>query len=341
MADKLIADSREADAIHNTYYSFDVPRGNTMGQDAPVYYKLSGRYSPAAAIGVLGGSVFAAMSVGVLYGVAVHYQPFVYFNALMTLGVGYLIGKVVARSGRGLKVRSSPLVLATGMMVGIAAYYGACVGWVSAISEWQYIVVSPAVLLEVLREVAVYGAWSIGSLTFTGWGLYSVWLTEAAVLIGLATLVPYNWVSTAVFCESCGRWADDETVIQPFTAVQDPDAMREKLEAGELDALGDLQAASDDDDDHFADIVLSRCPGCDGLHVMTLRNVVLKTDKDGKVERNETPVVQNLLIDAESHLLIQDLHPGEDDPADAASTNHEPTDDAADDDPSSAPEAAV
>ena len=63
---------------------------------------------------------------------------------------------------------------------------------------------------------------------------------------------------------------------------------------------------------------MRKCAGCNELHLMTLKAIDHVPQKDGNVQRNETKIVENMLIDAESYGLLGQLAPA---PAPAAASD--------------------
>ncbi len=280
------------------------------------YYKLSGK-TPTTAIPVtLSVGTLSAAVLGFAYAVIIYYMPFVYINALCTIAFGIGLGFVGAFMVNLTKIRNPMIAGLLGLLIGLFAEYAQFVAWLLPVSEWNDTVFMPGELWAVLKEVNKVGVWGFSSTPVKGMFLWIIWMIEALIIIGASVGIPYLGVVNDVFCERCDAWADDQTTIGPFKPIANPQQMKQDLEDARIVVLADLEPA--DDETQFSLITLTRCNLCNELFVMTLQNVKVTYDKEGKPSTDETDVIRNLLIDQATHetiLTLADAHAEESDDA--------------------------
>ncbi len=272
-----------------------------------LYYRHSNRFTPfAPAAMILAGAAVGAVG-GAVYGVAVLWCPFIYVNALLTFGLGAAVGYTVFKVARATHTRHPLLVLLAGAAAGLVAEYAAFVGWVYALSEWEVLVLSPATMAQVLPAIAEEGVWGLfGDEPVKGAFLYGVWLIEAAIIIGMAAGLGYRQIKRTPYCETAGAWLDERAILPPFEPVADPAAVRAQLESGDFSVIGQARHI-DEGADKFSQMELVSSPDEEGLHLFTWRTVEIVTNRKGEAQAVSTPIVENMVIDAESLKLIHEL----------------------------------
>ncbi len=144
-------------------------------QSDELYYRQSGRFNSTAPLGILIPGVIVALIAGAVYGAAVFLIPFIYINFLLTFALGGVIGWVVYKLSVSQHVRNAKLALLFGFLAGLAAEYAAFVGWVFAISEWEYFAIWPADLWLAVTALGENGVWTLfGGDPVSGLWLYAV-----------------------------------------------------------------------------------------------------------------------------------------------------------------------
>ncbi len=287
--------------------------------DAALYYRHSGRFTPAAVLFTLLIGLAVAALGGALYGVIVYYMPIVYINVLLTIGLGVGLGMFVGKLAMARHVRNVPVVLFLGVLCGIVAEYAAFVGWVYVVTSRQVLALNPAELFLILEAIAETGVWSLKKTTVNGGFLISIWGIEALVIIGGAVRLAYSEIARTPYCETCARWLKETTVIGPYRPVHDAAGLKASLEQGDFAVLGNIAPLKQDDPiDRFAEYELIDCPTCDEMAVVTIRNVTLTADKEGKITRKDANIIDRLLIDKASCDLIKELAPRPEETADEA-----------------------
>jgi len=278
--------------------------------DATLYYRHSGKFSPAAVLLTLTVGIIAAIVLGALYGIIVYYMPIVYVNVLLTFGVGIAVGATVRKVAMAQQIRNVPLVLLLALICGLVAEYAAFIGWVAAVTSWNVILFNPQKLWIVLDAIAEQGVWSLKKSTVKGPFLVGIWIVEAIVVVGGSIYMVWVEVANTPFCEKCAGWLTEKSLVGPFRTIANTDQLKADLEEGNFAALGDISPLKKDDPiSRFAEYELTDCPTCAEMAVVTIRNVTLTADKEGKVTRKETNIIKRLLIDKASCDLIKELGP--------------------------------
>src|SRR5262249_34997070 len=148
-----------------------------------------------------------------VYSYGVVWIPLIYINFLLTLAFGFAIGMLIVRAAKNGCVRSSGVPALIGLVSGLLGLYVAWgvdfrarVDWPADSSIFEAF--HPLSLFGYVQHLYDNGAWGFGKGggNVTGIPLAIVWLFEAAVIVGLATWVPWSEMNDASFCESCGWW---------------------------------------------------------------------------------------------------------------------------------------
>ncbi|MGH0035615.1 MAG: hypothetical protein ACQGVK_11375 [Myxococcota bacterium] len=253
---------------------------------------------PIVGLGLVAGvSAGAAYALGWVYGVAIYWMPFVYLAFLLPLVLAAALGATVAFAGRAGKVRSA----------GVCAFAGLAAGLGAQVVQWQVWLdwfLEPGQLaqlggaLPALSAIAEQGAWSIFGWTPTGGVLWTIWGLEGLVVVGGTTAVAFGAIADVPFCERCEVWLTQATTISPFDFVYDGDQLKATLETGDfapLQAMEKIRPGAT----QYAAIDLLECRKCHHFRLVSVKNVV-KKQEDGKEESEETPIVQNLIVDSQT-----------------------------------------
>jgi len=279
--------------------------------ETSIYYRHSGAFAPLSLVATMAVSIIVAVVAGVLYGIVVYYMPIIYINVILCIGMGVGLGYLVRWLAMKQHIRNVPVIMLTGLVAGLAAEYAAFVGWLMPVTDWTEVIIEPRDLSVTLHLAADQGVWGFSKgAPVSGVMLYLFWLAEGLVIVGAATKFAVADLRTTPYCENCGRWLTEQTLIGPFEPIADVQAMRGSLERGDFAVIGDVKSlTAPSADGRFAEFELRDCPTCDEMAVMTVRNVTITVDKEGKATRSDTPIVQCLLIDKPSCELIKQLTP--------------------------------
>ena len=271
---------------------------------AKKYYEHSGAVGLMGPIYMIVLGAIGTLVLGAVYGYAIFYIPFIYLNFFITLGFGGLVGFCVGMGGKLGKVRNPILMLLFGFAFGLAAEYIGWVSWIYAFTEQGSLILAPSDMANALQVIAKDGAWSIFGWTPKDVELYMIWGVEAIMIIGTSTLVASGTVISIPFCERCNKWIEAEDSIEPLDPISNPDDLKSQLEQGEYGLLQSLNR-KDDKTDAYTQVSLLHCPGCQQNHFLSIKSIVVSTGSDNKEKKNETKIIENLIIDPEQYRMIK------------------------------------
>ena len=266
------------------------------------YYRSSGAFSPLGIAITLGVGIVATAILSLIYGYALAWIPFIYINVFIILGYGFGVGMAVNFGGKMGKMRNRGVMLGLGLLVGLVAEYAGWVVWLYAMSSQTVLIFNPSELWDAITTLAEVGVWNLKGWTPTGVALYLMWGIEAVMVIGLATVMGASGADDP-YCERCQAWVDKSEALGPFSPELSGDFLTD-LESEKYEALSGLVTCPPAD--LFVQAELNHCPGCNQLHLLTLKTVALSLDKDGKTQRSEQPISEHLLVTSEVHKTIRD-----------------------------------
>jgi len=239
------------------------------------------------------GAATAAI-LGLIYSYIIVYDPIIYINMMCTLGFGFCIGASVAKGVRLGKIRNPLLAGAYGLAFGLAGLYFAWVAdlWARSGKPFNLAAFQPDVLKWYIRHFYENGIWTISNHgqkgdTVKGVFLGIIWIVEASVIAGFATVQAYKSVASVPFCEPCNEWT--KTNVGAARLKYNPDIQR-RLAEGDLIALDEALGASGTEN-LFTQLDLHCCPKCDNSIFLSVCTVATTIDKKGN--RN---VVKKILL---------------------------------------------
>jgi len=268
-----------------------------MNQNIHPFYKHSGKFGVhGPVLALLAGSA-VAYPLGIAYSYLIKWIPFIYLNFLITLGYGLAFGFLTALLMKVGKVRNGPVALLSGLSVGFIAWYCSWNGFVHAYVKEAPWLLAPGPMLAFMKIVLQEGTWGIGFLPsehVTGIALGLIWLVEAAVVIGLSALIPYSAIADTPFCETHGCWLDEEKKMDKLDAFVMPDhlAAFQNGDIAPLEYARPRVPASG----KFARLTLKHSARCDDYCALSIANVTVTLDKDGKPEEEVDPIMSNLWV---------------------------------------------
>lgn len=262
------------------------------------YYKHSGKIGPLGPIYMIVFGVLAALVLGAIYGYAIFYIPFIYLNFFITLFFGAIVGYAIGLGGKMGKVRNSSLMLLFGFVLGVIAEYVGWVSWILAFSEQEAFLLNPTHMSNVLSLVAEGGAWTIFGWTPKGTSLYLIWLIEAVMIIGASTLVSWSVISAVPYCEPCGKWVENKYAFSPVSSIENVDTLKSQLESGDFSSLQALEKL-DSPANASTLVEVFHCDGCNKNFYLTVKSVVVSVDSDNKEKKEETTVIENLIVSSD------------------------------------------
>jgi hypothetical protein len=251
-----------------------------------------------------------AVVLGVAYSYAVVFIPIVYLNVLLTACFGGAIGAAVSWAAKFGHVRSRLLPTVVGLLCGLVGLY---VAWgadflarIGMPNDGDFLIAfRPDVLKAYIRFFYENGFWGIGhgvggnnnnQQMVSGIFLAAVWLGEAAIILGAATLVPWHQLHNSVYCEHCERWVKSIKGVQTLS-LGAPDSALARITAGDL-APFETWPRAKSADQGFIRLNLDCCNDCSKSNYLSVERVITQFDKKGKATQVATVLVNRLAIDA-------------------------------------------
>lgn len=263
------------------------------------HYQHSGTAPLGGVFLTFAGGLVVASMLGAIYGFLVFWSPFVYINFFITLGFGVGLGAAVGSLAKLGKIRNTGLVTLLALAVALFAWYAHWVVWSQLVTE--VLVLNVATLTRLLATIADLGAWSIFSWTPTGFALWAIWGIEALMIVGIGTIGAMGIVDVP-FCEDTGQWAENRRLNTRFKALGD--AVVPESPTSVLASLQPLVG----DEAAFVQVTVATADGSE-LRCVSLDNVVIEIDKDGKQEAKSTSLVRHMLFDRDSFERLLKLSP--------------------------------
>jgi len=273
-----------------------------------IYYKHSNRVPP---IGLLAGGILglaAALVGAVIYAYAIVFIPLIYANVLCVVLFGALLGYVPARLMRWGKVRSVPVVLASVVVIALAAYYFHWAAWVYALVQQSGrgtdlslsdLLRDPALLGRVIVTINGEGTWAMSKneSAASGFILGVVWLVEAGIIFGMAIYVALLSQSELPYCERCDHWCPKGANllrIAPANAF----VLRKRMEQRDWAAVKQAGTPSEGST-QWVTLIHHACPTCGKLHTLSAKQFTIVADKRRGSRLQEKLVVKKILVSPE------------------------------------------
>jgi hypothetical protein len=160
----------------------------------------------------------------------------------------------------------------------------------------------PDLLLSYMKAFYENGLWSIKGGTVSGIPLAIVWIIEAVVIVGAATFFARDAILHHPFCELCRRWTKKTVGTRSLSLLGSNELIKQLLE-GDLTTLDKINLAQNEGTTLRLD--LATCPTCDESCFLTIQQVTVTINKEGKPETKVEPLVNNMIIVAEDIPLIE------------------------------------
>jgi hypothetical protein len=261
----------------------------------------------------------SALIMSVVYAYITVYSPIGgYISALFVVGYGFAVGICTAIAANVSKCRSTKLAGVLGFLVGLFAVYSAWVLFTFVFLRragadagdaltWSFLprlFVSPRPLWAFIKLVNQEGWFSIAGGTPKGIVLWIFWAIEAAIIVGMTTILTYSVIDDEVFCESCRKWAKQDDPLR--LALPDDEDIVPRLISGDVAALNELSPADLGEYPHLI-AELKHCDKCNQLATYRLQYVDLE-DTDGNEPKATTKNLTNtLILSAEARQRVQEL----------------------------------
>lgn len=268
-----------------------------MNPDYHPFYRRSGKFGIHGPVLALLAGAVVALPLGLAYSYLIKWIPFIYLNFLITLGYGFIFGFMTSLLMRFGKVRNNAVALVCSASVALLAWYGTWNGCVHSLVNGAPLLVTPGEMLAFMKVLIEHGSWGIGFSSHepvTGVLLGIVWVAEAAVIVGFSTIAGLAFVSQTPFCETHDCWLDEEKKMDKlniFTRPEDVAAFKN----GDIEPLDHAQPRVPASG-QFARLTLKYSSHCEDYCALSVANVTVAPDKDGKMKEQVTKLMTNLWV---------------------------------------------
>ncbi len=236
------------------------------------YYKHSGKILPQGIIlGLLGGIV-ASVPLAFAYDYGIVSIPEAKLRIVCVFFYALLVGAATGMAMCWGKVRSKAVAGVVGLCTSLFALYLSWVVWIGhlALRRWGFDPTPGLVHPRAMWKAAVYvnskGTWGLSHAPTSGFALWAVWGSEAAILLVLGVAFAVALVKRRPFCERCEQWCSKSQKLY-FAPVIPPDQFKSRLEAGDLAFLGTM-APGDRKKAHYR-LDLYTCTDCHALNTLS------------------------------------------------------------------------
>lgn len=256
-------------------------------------------------------AVLLGWPLGFAYGYLVKWIPFVYLNALITLGYGLVLGVVTGAVLKLCRVRNVPVAAVLASVVGVAANYFQWNGHVHALVDGMPWLIQPRELWAVMGFLYENGSWALRSGgNVTGWFLASIWVIEAATILVLAVYLGTDPVRKTPYCEKSGSWLDEEKTFETLAAFTDAQELA-ALKAGDIAPVIAARPRPAESNT-YAKLTLKYSPRCEEFFTILVENVSITFDKKGEPKTETKALTADLVLPSEMRALVEqfaDLKP--------------------------------
>ncbi|MDQ2086705.1 hypothetical protein RBH29_09735 [Herbivorax sp. ANBcel31] len=278
---------------------------NKIDKDNPYKcYKHSKYVNPSSIFILLLMGIAGTLILSAIYSYAIHHLPLKPLNIICTVLFGYLTGLFIGISGKIAKIRNPIILTIIGVVFGLFAVYSSWVIWLFELSQRQEWIFDLSAIFHTMQTISVNGVWSANSYTPTGFLLYIIWFVEATAILGTCVYASSTFIKKDAFCEKCNVWIDTKYVLPNLNHTSSNDKLRNLLHQGQFSALSDLEVQNQPSN-LFTMVELSKCSKCNEIYLLTVKAVEIIKSSNGNFSRDETTIVQNMIIDDEIYDSIK------------------------------------
>jgi hypothetical protein len=268
-----------------------------MNENYHPFYRHSGKFGVHGPLLAILAAIVAGYPLGIIYAYLIKWIPFIYLNFFITVGYGLAFGWMTAYLLKFACVRNGPVALLTGLATGLCASYFSWNGYLHSLIDHPPFLITGAQLSRLMKLLYENGSWGIGfssSSPVTGIPLAIVWIFEAGIIIGASVLLAYGAVAQTPFCERHQCWLSEEKKIDKLDAFVLPDQI-EAFKAGNIAPLEQARPRVPASG-NFARLILRHSPQCEEFCTLSIENVSVSLDKNGKAQEKTERIMTNLLV---------------------------------------------
>ncbi|MCP4215352.1 MAG: hypothetical protein GY765_11890 [bacterium] len=281
---------------------------NTPGTYYTPNYKLS---YPGLVIMLLFG-LFTTLLISSVFGYMPVFASGAYSKVLLPVLFGTLIGLFTAVGAKIGRIPSKKIVIALSVLLSAIAIYSSWIMWFFSFSKHQYLLTTPNELLTYMQKIAHQLVYSTGNPTPHPLWQYTIWLIEAAVIIGTSIISALIFRKKNPFCRLCNRWTYDKYSLYPLKKVEDIPAFKKNMENSDVAILKKMWVDTAIKEKYMAEnsytqIDITYCSKCREFYLLTVTLKEPTKNENGKKENRKTNllVIQNLLISYKAYRTIK------------------------------------
>lgn len=266
-------------------------------------YRHSGKFNAPGLVLVVAAAAAIGFPLGLAYAYLIRWIPVVYVNVVLTCGYGFAFGWVTTRILKASQVRNTTLAVLCGLAAGFIALYMEWSAHLHVLFEDAPWFFRPDQIVRAMALLYEEGSWGMRSGgNVTGIPLALVWVIEAGIIVGLATLLPWHFVRDTPFCEKTRCWLDEDRKIDTLETFTD-DAQLAALKAGDILPITQAKPKADNAA-VFTRLLLKRSPKCTIFCTLRVQDVTISIDDKGKVTEKTEDLTGDLIIPASMFDLI-------------------------------------
>lgn len=280
-------------------------------------YELSGKTGNLWTIGLLIGLPLVLV-IAWIYGNLLYYNPIVYLSVLLFIGYLIAIGIILRFVAFFGKCRNRLQAKILAMSIGVLALYISWVFFLKALMNDQlgvlsdvitfwFLLESPMVTFEMIRELNITGYYSIFGVEVKGLFLSLIWLIEAGGILFVAWRNGQSIVHEEVFCENCNSWVEEHDDVFR-TPIPEPEALKKSLN-GELDHIlnlptVDIENVKEDGSKHLR-FNYKNCNKCNNLSTLDFDLVHFTVNNKGERVENEEDLSKVFVLNTGQSEMIK------------------------------------
>ena len=288
-------------------------------------YKPSGGVGFATWLLLIIGIVITAV-LAYIYQFLLELIPYIYLNALMTLGLGIAIGTISAFIITKGHCRS----LVVGTLIGLvlatvclgakfyAQYYTARAAGLEFLEstnefsdEERPLVIAgfkEGYTIQMHLEDRIDAGWALGrgnnnAQGMGGWLVYLVWLIEAGIIFYFAWTMSRG-AAKQPYSEKMNLWADEAESVMMLPITNDE--MVSKIQAAtSVDELLEIPIPKTDESAKLAQYIVNSIPGQEMEDAyLTVKTIEFSVNKKGEQETEETMLVENAVLSSQQRAQL-------------------------------------
>lgn len=273
-----------------------------------LYYKSSGKAPIVGVISTILAGIAVSVVLAIVYIALQWFIPIVYFNFLITFGLGFAIFYVMDFLYKSGKIRNRGLAILLTLICSLVAIYvqwclfvslmfnaeGTMGGdmWVKSsfnLDGFLHFIMHLNDTLAGIQELNAIGTFSLKKSVVSGGALWFVWAIEFAFILFYPLWLTWSGKTTEPFSEKDNDWMEKRHVEKLIPYVTDVPKLEEQLKARDYTYLK-THLEENEPANAFATITVYESDGDDHQYI-SVANHRLETNKKGEVEDKKDDVI--------------------------------------------------